>query len=77
MTASQVNAAKVLLNKLIPDLKAVEFSGLPNGGLPQAINISIVQPDPKPEEKVIEHNQDQTSLTIDIPDGVERGSTTD
>lgn len=31
MDASQVNAAKVLLNKVIPDVKAVEVSG-PNGG---------------------------------------------
>lgn len=30
MDASQVNAAKVLLNKVIPDVKAVELSG-PNG----------------------------------------------
>lgn len=27
MDASQVNAAKILLNKIIPDLKAVEHSG--------------------------------------------------
>lgn len=27
MEASQVNAAKVLLNKVLPDLKAVEFDG--------------------------------------------------
>lgn len=27
MSASQVNSAKILLNKIIPDLKAVEHSG--------------------------------------------------
>ncbi len=27
MDASQVNAAKVLLNKVVPDLKAIEHSG--------------------------------------------------
>lgn len=31
MDASQVNAAKVLLNKVIPDVKSVEVSG-PGGG---------------------------------------------
>lgn len=31
MDASQVNAIKILLNKVIPDVKAVEVSG-PNGG---------------------------------------------
>jgi hypothetical protein len=72
MTASQVNAAKVLLNKLIPDLKAVEFSGLPNGGLPTAIEINITQPSqPQPQPKAIEHDPQQPStLTIDIPDSV-------
>jgi hypothetical protein len=27
MTASQVNAAKILLGKVIPDMKAIEHSG--------------------------------------------------
>lgn len=27
MTAAQVNSAKILLNKIIPDLKAIEHSG--------------------------------------------------
>lgn len=31
MDASQVNAVKILLNKVLPDVKAVELSG-PNGG---------------------------------------------
>lgn len=31
MDASQVNAARVLLNKVLPDVKAVEHSG-PDGG---------------------------------------------
>ena len=36
MDASQVNAVKILLGKVIPDVKSVELSG-PNGG---AIEIS-------------------------------------
>jgi hypothetical protein len=31
MDASQVNAAKILIGKVLPDVKAVELSG-PNGG---------------------------------------------
>lgn len=31
MSASQVNAARVLLNKILPDLKAMEHTG-PDGG---------------------------------------------
>lgn len=37
MDASQVNAAKVLLNKVLPDLKAVEHTGEGGGPLSVAI----------------------------------------
>jgi hypothetical protein len=33
MTVSQVNASRVLLNKILPDLKAVEVSGNPDAPL--------------------------------------------
>jgi len=33
MTTSQVNAAKILLNKVIPDMKAIEHSGEVDGNI--------------------------------------------
>lgn len=48
MDASQVNAAKILLNKVIPDIKAVELTG--KDGDPVEIS-QIVRKivDPKPD----------------------------
>jgi hypothetical protein len=39
MDASQVNAAKTLLNKVLPDLKAIELTG-PEGGPVQSVDMS-------------------------------------
>jgi hypothetical protein len=39
MTPSQVNAAKTLLGKVIPDLKAVEHSGNPDNPLNHQHNV--------------------------------------
>jgi hypothetical protein len=39
MTASQVNSAKILLGKAIPDLKAMELSG-PDGGPIETLELS-------------------------------------
>ena len=39
LDASQVNAAKALLNKVLPDLKAVELTG--EDGAPLVINVTI------------------------------------
>lgn len=39
MDASQVNAAKTLLNKVLPDLKAMELTGEGGGAL--EINVTI------------------------------------
>jgi hypothetical protein len=44
MSPSQVQAAKILLNKRIPDLKAMELTGADGSALPQAISINITQP---------------------------------
>lgn len=52
LTPSQVNAAKVLLGKVIPDLKATELSG-PDGRdlLPGNITRKIVRPgDDRPND---------------------------
>jgi len=64
MTPSQVASAKILLNKLIPDLKAVEFTGLPNGGLPQEIQINIVQA----EQSALEHQENELDDIVEIVD---------
>ena len=39
LDASQVNAAKALLNKVLPDLKAVELSGNEDSPLVVTVNI--------------------------------------
>jgi len=39
LDASQVNAAKALLNKVLPDLKAVEVSGNEDSPLTLTVNI--------------------------------------
>lgn len=45
MDASQVNAAKGLLNKVLPDLKAVELSGDPDNPVGvSVIKIEVVDP---------------------------------
>jgi hypothetical protein len=45
MTVSQVNAARVLLNKILPDLKSVEVVDEDgNNALPKAITINVVSP---------------------------------
>ncbi|MCP4410091.1 MAG: hypothetical protein GY807_20570 [Gammaproteobacteria bacterium] len=43
MDASQVNAAKALLNKVLPDLKAVEHSGDPDSPIVHQIERRIVR----------------------------------
>lgn len=43
MDASQVNAAKTLLNKVLPDLKAIEVAG--EGGGPLVVEIKRFAPD--------------------------------
>lgn len=45
MTQSQVNAAKVVIGKSIPDLKAIELTG--EGGGPVRHNVEVVIVDPK------------------------------
>lgn len=40
----QVNAAKTLLNKVLPDLKAMELSGDPNSPIVHRIERRIVDP---------------------------------
>jgi len=44
MDASQVNAARVLLNKVLPDVKAVEITG-PDGGPVQTVDLSALSDD--------------------------------
>lgn len=45
MTTTQVNAAKVLLNKILPDLKATELTGAGGQDLfPKEITRRIVDP---------------------------------
>lgn len=39
MSTSQVNAAKVLLNKIIPDLAAVQLSGDPDAPLQMKVTL--------------------------------------
>jgi hypothetical protein len=45
MTASQVNSAKILLGKAIPDLKSVELSGDPDSPVAFVNKIELVSPD--------------------------------
>lgn len=45
MDNSQVNAAFRLLNKVVPDLKAVEISGAGEGG--EIIFRTVIEPPPK------------------------------
>lgn len=45
MDASQVNAAKALLNKVLPDLKAVELSTDPDASIEHRIVMEPVMPD--------------------------------
>lgn len=45
MTSSQVNAAKVLLNKVLPDLKAVEMDLTSKGEAVTGINLVLVPPE--------------------------------
>lgn len=42
MDASQVNAAKALLNKVLPDLSAVSHAGDPNAPIKHSVEIHIV-----------------------------------
>lgn len=53
MDASQVNSAKALLNKVLPDLKAIEVSGDPDAPLEHRIEIEVIDSEyqgPGPEE---------------------------
>lgn len=47
LDASQVNATKVLLNKILPDLKAVEHSGDDQSPVVHRIERHIVDPNTK------------------------------
>ena len=47
MTVSQVNAARVLLNKILPDLKAVEVSGNPDAPLNGNWTVEFVNASPE------------------------------
>lgn len=40
MDAAQVSSAKTLLNKILPDMKAVEHSGPDGGALPMALTVA-------------------------------------
>lgn len=44
MDVSQVSAAKVLLNKVLPDLKAVELSGKDGGPIKSVTKVMICAP---------------------------------
>lgn len=44
MDASQVNAAKALLNKVLPDLSSVSLGSDPDNPVRHAVEISIVDP---------------------------------
>ena len=46
MTASQVNAAKIVIGKAIPDLKSIELTGSEGVPLvPPVFNVNYVYPD--------------------------------
>lgn len=47
MTVSQVNAARVILNKVLPDLKAVEISGDPDRPVNGQWTVEFVNATPK------------------------------
>jgi hypothetical protein len=44
LTQSQINAAKIVIGKYIPDLKAVEHSGEINGNVSSNLTIKLVKP---------------------------------
>jgi len=44
MTASQVNSAKILLNKVVPDVKSIEVTGAGGEPIKHAIKVTIVDP---------------------------------
>lgn len=50
LDASQVNAAKALLNKVLPDLKAIEHSGDPENPIQHAVEMHIVDHRPEPRD---------------------------
>ena len=46
MDASQVNAAKTLLNKVLPDLRSTELTGLDGDALfPTSVNVNVIKPE--------------------------------
>jgi hypothetical protein len=45
MSPSQISAAKILLNKVAPDLKAIELTGADGGPVQVAVNVRFVEPD--------------------------------
>ena len=45
MSATQVHAAKIVIGKRIPDLKAIEISGTgPEGSIPVSMTVKYVKP---------------------------------
>jgi hypothetical protein len=50
MDASQVNAARALLNKVLPDLSAVQVGGDQDNPIEHKIEITIVDPSAGSEE---------------------------
>lgn len=47
LDASQVNAAKALLNKVLPDLSSVELTGDPDNPVAHKVEMHIVDPSDK------------------------------
>ena len=62
MTPSQVAAAKILLNKAMPDQKAIEVSGADGRALPTGVTINIVSP----EEQSHSQLEQEQPLTITV-----------
>ncbi len=44
MTPTQVQAAKIILSKMVPDLKAIELTGEGGGPVVQRVEYVVVDP---------------------------------
>jgi len=47
LTQSQINAAKIVIGKYIPDLKSIEHSGEINGTVNASLTVKLVTPQSK------------------------------
>lgn len=45
MSPTQISAAKILLNKVAPDLKAIELTGHDGGPIRHSVEVVFIRPD--------------------------------